>query len=240
MRIPKSLKKEFKTGMDSYLKDMGRTITVVLDPYITDCPNCVHDNVRKVSGNVYDETFVRPLNIFPGTSKQRIVYPKPFNVTSVSGIQYDPADPNPKILKTTICPVCFGSGNLTAPNIICIKALVTWNPKEKIEETSAGREGDPICRIKTFQCNYPIVRDAKGIIIDGVDCLLHIAPRPKGLGADHLIEAYLIAKDVKASATTKYNEDPRINTVTNERSSDQSQISTPINPPVIPSEEGPW
>lgn len=240
MKIPKSLKKEFKKGMDSYLDAMGKNITLILDPFKTDCPNCLHDQSRKKSINIYNTSFVRPLNIFPNTPQQKTIYPKPFNVTTVSGVQYDPFDPNPKILKTTICPVCYGEGFLSSPNTICIKALITWNPKEVIEETSAGREGNPICRIKTFKCNYAILRDVKEVLVDGVKCVLHIQPKVKGLGDDHLIEAYLITKEVKASVSENYNTDERLNTANEERSSDQASILTPINPPIIPSEEGPW
>lgn len=234
------LKKEFKKGIDTYLKEMGRNIFSVLDPFVTDCPNCLHSDYSNLSANIYNTSFVRPINIFPGTSAQEIIYPQPFNVTSDVGVQYNPLNPNPKILKTTVCPVCKGEGKLTKERKECIKALVTWNPKEMIQEESAGREGHPICRIKTFNCNYAILRDAKSFIVDGVFCRLHIPPRVKGLGADHLIECYLITTDVKASVSTNYNNDPRLNNATQERSSDQAPNTTPINPPVIPSEEGPW
>lgn len=233
-------KKEFKKGIDSYLNNMGRNITIFLKPFITDCPNCIASDFSSKSANVYDTTFIRPVNIFPGTALQETVYPRPFNVDSATGVQYDPSDPNPKILKTTVCPVCTGEGKLIRDRKHCLKALVTWNPKEMLQEESAGREGHPICRIKTFKCNYAIIRDAKKFLVDGVECKLHIPPRVKGLGADHLIEAYLITSQVEASVSTNYNNDPRLNDRVQERTSDQAPSGTPTIPPIIPSDEGPW
>lgn len=236
----KKQKKQFEKGINSYINNMGRNIIVFLEPFSTDCPNCINSTFGEKSANVYNVNFTRPVNIFPGTPAQEIIYPQPFNVSSVTGVQYNPSNPNPKILKTTVCPVCKGEGKLIKERKHCLKSLVTWNPKEKLMEESAGREGHPICRIKTFKCNYAIIREAKKFLIDGVECRLHIPPRVKGLGADHLIEAYLITNEIKANVTTNYNFDPRLNDRVQERTSDQAPVGTPINPPVIPSEDGPW
>ena len=239
--IPKSLKKEFNKGFDHYLKVMGRQVTVVLPPFIVNCPNCIWDSVRAKSTNVYDTQFIRPKNVFVGTSKQQKIYPQPFNVeTAPAGIQYDPALDNPKILRTTVCPVCKGEGTLLCDRTICITGLVTWNPKEEFLDLSGGLDGQNICRIKTFRNNYALCRDAESFIVDGTECVLQTPPRVKGLGADHITEFYLIATAVDKSVSDKLDSDPRIIKDIKGSSSEQAPEISPDNPPTIPSEDGPW
>jgi hypothetical protein len=241
MTFPKGLKKQFHKGFNSYLKNMGRSITVVLEPYRVDCPNCIMDSVRGKSTNVYNSSFIRPKNVFVGTSVQTKIYPQPFNIEEEpDGIQYDPNLQNPKILRTTVCPVCKGDGILISDNTVCIKGLVTWNPKEEFLDLSAGRDGQNICRVKTYKCNYSLCREAKTFIIDGVECALEIPPRVKGLGDDHLVEFYAIATEVDKSVSVKYDEDPRIIKNIHGSSSSQAEESTPNDPPTIPSDDGPW
>jgi len=237
MGIPRSVKKQFKAKFDDYMKAMGKSIDVYLDPYEVGCPNCIFDSVQEVSANVYNEQFKRPVNIFPSTHAERIVYPVPFNVLTVSGVQYDPTIQNPKILKTTVCPVCKGTGILISANKICLTAVVTWGPKEEFLELSAGREGQPICRIKTFNCNYSVVRDATKFVVEGIECKLHRPPRVKGLGGDHIVEAYLLANEVGPSVSKNYDSDVRIDINNPERVSDQAPISTPTIPPTTPGDD---
>lgn len=243
MPVPiKSLKKQFKKGIRYYIKKgMGRNVTVVLPPTTTDCPNCIWDTVTSLSTNVFDEEFVRPVNIFPGKSYQRQVYPQPFNVTTVaSGTQYDPAILDPKILRTSRCPVCQGDGVLTEENIVCIKALVTWNPKEKFLDLSAGRDGVPICRLKAFPEHYALCREAKSFTVDGVKCVADTPAKLKGLGADHLVEQYVVQVTVDDSVSIKYDGDMRVNKDLVGQVSDQAPAGTPTVPPTIPSDDGPW
>ena len=239
--IPSSLKKQFNKGFDDYLKKMGRKVTVVLDPFKVNCPNCLWDTVRSKSTNNYNTSFIRPKNIFVGTSAQQKIYPQPFNVdTAPAGIQYDPALASPKILRSTKCPVCKGAGILTCDRNICITALVTWNPKEKHLDLSGGRDGQSICRIKTFEDQYALCREAKFFIVDGTECALETAPRMKGLGADHIVEFYLIATSVDKSVSDKLDKDPRILKDIRGSSSDQASAGSPNDPPTIPSDDGPW
>jgi hypothetical protein len=187
--------------------------------------------------NVYNTEFLRPVNVFPGTHAEQKIYPQPFNVPTVSGVQYDPNNPNPKILKTTVCPVCRGSGIITEPHDICITALVTWNPKEEFLDLSVGEEGESICRLKVFECDYEICKEAKSYIVDGVACRLFTPPRVKGLGGDHLVEFYLQTTAVDKDVTDKYENDSRVKVNPIGRVSDQAPPSTPTIPPSIPGDD---
>ncbi|RKZ96083.1 MAG: hypothetical protein DRQ40_02000 [Gammaproteobacteria bacterium] len=241
--IPRTLKKQFKKGISQYIQEMGRDIVVVLPPYSTDCPNCLYDTSAKKSANVYDLQFIRPVNIFPGKPIQKTVYPQPFDTTEDDispDVQYDPSLSNPKILKSSICPVCRGLGILTEENKICIRAHITWNPKEEFLDLSAGRDGVPICRIKTFKEHYALCRDSKSFTIDGVKCIVDTPPRVKGLGDIHLIEFYAIQVPVDDSVTIKYDGDPRINKDLVGQASDQASAASPTTPPIIPSDDGAW
>jgi hypothetical protein len=238
LKIPASLKKEFKKGFDEYIKVMGRTVQAYLEPFTVDCPNCIYDNTQKKSSNVYDETFKTPLNIFPGSSAQRIIYPAPFNVVSVSGVQYDPSIPNPKILKAAICPTCKGEGVLIQNNIVCIQAVVTRGiSKTDVEgpdmmDLSGGLDGLDVVRLKSFSCNYSVIRDAKYFIIEGIKAKLENPPRLKGLGSDAIVEAYLTTVKEDISSSDKYDKDVRIDINVHGTASNQAPSGTPTIPPV--------
>lgn len=240
IKIPNRIKKDFNKGFDEYLNVMGREIQVYLEPYTVDCPNCLIASVHDSSANIYNQAFKRPVTIFPGTLVSKIVYPVPFNVMTVSGVQYDPSILDPKILTVTICPVCKGEGKLISPKEIFIKGLVTWNPKEENMDLSGGWDGKSVCRIKTFDDNYAIVREAKYFIVDGVKCEHHKeggTPRLKGLGGDHIAEFYLITTSIDKSVSDKYNSDNRLNYNPIERVSDQAPPTTPTIPPIVPGED---
>jgi len=235
------LKKQFKEGFHQYIKKMGRDVIVHLKPFSVDCPNCLVDSVRNTSANVYDESFIRPVNIFPGTYAERIIYPAPFNVTAASGVQYDPSLLDPKILKTTVCPVCRGEGILTYEDEVTIKGVVTWNPKEETLDLAPGYEGKPVCRIKTYEYNYALVRDAKYFLVDGEKCE-HCkeeggAPRVKGLGADHITEFYVTAVEVGKSDSINLDEDSRLQYNKIGRVSDQAPPAAPTIPPQVPGDD---
>lgn len=243
VKIPTSLKTTFKKGIKNYIKEMGREITVILPPVEADCPNCIWDAVSNKSTNVYNQAFIRPVNIFPGKSYQTLVYPKPFNISDSDvdpGIQYDPTLPNPAPLKSSVCPVCKGKGVITKDNNICIKAHITWNPKEEYLDLSAGRDGVPMCRIKTYKDHYSLCTEAKSFLIDGVKCVMETPPKVKGLGDVHLIEFYLVQTQVDDKVTIKYDEDPRVNKDLVGQISDQASVGTPTVPPSIPSDDGAW
>ncbi len=241
LNIPKSIKKEFKQGMSDLITFQGkeREIVVYLEPTKVSCPNCIVDLIQKASTNVYNVNFVRPINIFPGTSFQRIIYPAPFNVTSVSGVQFDPNLPNPKILMTALCPVCDGVGALVHENKVCIRGIVTLakSGSPGFEDLSAGREGIQFARIKTYNTNYSVCRDAKYFIIGGIKYKIEIPARLKGLGDDSLTELYLSEVEEGPSVSTVYNQDIRLQTSTIGQTSDQATSGTPTTPPIVPGDD---
>jgi len=239
LRIPAGLKKEFKDGFAEFIKTLGRPVSAYLEPYSVDCPNCIADLVQKKSSNKYNISFKSPLNIFPGTSIERKVYPIPFNVLTVSGVQYNPALPNPKILQASVCPVCKGKGNLEEENVVCFQALVTRGlPKKGVYgpdtlDLSAGRDGVDLVRIKTYSCNYSVVRDAKYFIIDGIKAKLEDPPRLKGLGQDAIVEGYMTYIQEDQSSSIVYDGDSRINNNTIGTQSNQASTITPTIPPHV-------
>ena len=241
MTIPaKSLQRQFKKKFNEYLRKMskGHKVIAVMEPYTVDCPNCQIDTVRDVSANIYEESFIRPVNIFPGTSCQKKIYPVPFNVdTAPSGIHYDPSIIDPKPIKASVCPVCVGKGKLTEANHVCIIGLVTWDPKVDFLPVSAGDEGENICRIKTYGKNYAVCRDAKSFIVNGQECTFIIPPRLKGLGEDHITEMYLLTRKVNHNVSTKFDADSRINDNPVGTISDPAPSGTPDVPPTIPGDD---
>jgi hypothetical protein len=244
--IPKSVKREFYKSFSEYLDVTKDTLTVYLNPYTADCPNCIIDNVQKVSSNVYDTNFLRPVYIFPETPFKRKIYPIPFNVTSASGVQYDPSVADPKILTATRCPVCFGDGVLKSPNSHCMKALITWDYRPKGENTqfldlSAGRESKQIIRIKTYDYNYALCRDALYFILnDGLNSSIKakiVNPaKLKGLGDRHITELFLVTTAIDSGPEAGYNVDKQA-IVTRGEESNQAPILTPTIPPDKPGDD---
>lgn len=243
LNIPTGLKKEFKEGFYEYLRKMGRKIQVNLDPYSVKCPNCLYDNIQNSSTNNWDSNFLRPVTIFPNTGFSSIVYPQPFNTTTASGVQYNPSIPNPKILNTTVCPVCAGAGLLTSPNNICIQALVTENKTQGgtinpgFNDLSGGADGVQITRLKTYEKNYPLCRDAISFTIDGVNYKIETPAFLKGLGAKNITEVYLSTTQVDSSVDTGYDSDPRVNVAEQGQVSNQASIGNPTVPPSGPGDD---
>jgi len=238
LNIPTSLKKEFKVGFNEYIDKMGRKIQVNLEPYSVKCPNCLFDNIQNSSTNNWDSNFLRPVTIFPTTGFASTVYPQPFNVVTASGVQYNPSIPNPRVLNTAVCPVCAGAGVLTSPNSICIKAVVTENEVSRgvdspgFEDLPAGRDGMQITRLKTYEKHYPICRDAKSFLIDGVTYKVEVPAYLKGLGSKHITQLYLSTTQVDSSVDTGYDADPRINVAEQGQVSNQASVVTPTVPPI--------
>jgi len=231
--------KVFKKTMDRFIKVNGRPIIVRLPPVSSDCPNCLTDPLfdQNESINRYNEAFVRPVNVFPGTTEERIVYPKPFNVLSVSGVIYDPSDPNPRILNTAVCPVCKGRGKLTVTPEVCINGNFNWHPRSglsdgKMTDISAGRFPSNIGIIKTDLCNYAICRDAVEFVLNnGVRCQTYETAVKKGIGEDAFVEIYVQKVDSTDSTSKDQVSDPRVNIRPIDSVSDQSNPGTPHSPP---------
>lgn len=238
-KIPKSISKEFKKGIADLITQQGRKVTVCLPDVVTDCPNCLYDSVTRASAGVYDLSFIRPVYIFPNTDQEKIIYPRPFNVSEEivnSGVVYDPNIVNPGILNTTICPVCKGKGVLTTTPTVCIKAIVTWDPKSPTHdgtmvEYSAGRFNSNIARLKTYPCNYAVCREAKKFTVDGVSCEIFRPAHVKGIGGEHLVELHVqTTQAIDDSVTRSFDNDDRININPLGYSSNQADEYTPNNP----------
>lgn len=236
----KSLRKAqkvFAKTMDQFISINGRPMIVLLPQIKADCPNCINDYLfgQGESANIYNTSFLRPVNIFPGTTEEAIIYPKPFNVDSVpSGIVYDPSDPNPKILNTTICPVCKGDGTLSIKPEVCINGNWNWGSSTKdgeIVDYSAGEVPHNVGIIKTDLCNYAICRDAKRFIIDGVECEAIVPPIKKGVGTDAFIQIRVQKIDNTDSTSRIKDKDKRLNVRSTDSISDQSSVGTPHSPP---------
>lgn len=243
LKIPRNLKKEFKKGFGEYIAALGRKVEVYLEPYHVACPNCIYNTLQKKSSNIYDETFKTPVTIFPGTFAEDIVYPEPFNVVSVSGVQFNPIIPNPKILDTNICPVCMGEGTLTSPNKAEIFAVVDKGYSTRgtsnidLKDLSAGKDGIDVFLIKTYPCNYSILRDSLYLIVDGIKCNIELPPRLKGIGEDALVEAYLGTVKEDFSSSDVYDTDDRLNVNTKGQVSNQAPPETPTIPPRVPGDD---
>jgi hypothetical protein len=90
-------------------------------------------------------------------------------------------------------------GYLTNPVTRNIRALVKWNPKgsETLKITAAGREGEPIVRIKVLRSDFDTLVGAESFTVDGVRCELNAAPTIRGLGTqEELVVAFLLATEV--------------------------------------------
>ncbi len=246
LKIPKELKKEFNRGFDDYIKKMGRCISVYLKPTQVSCPNCIQDPIQKKSTNIWNSNFLRAVNIFVGTAEQKTIYPQPFNVTSASGVVYDPNLFNPHILSTAICPVCRGEGSLYSENKENIVAVVTVgrfaggsgdSKSPRFVVLSAGRDGREVYRIKTYAYNYSICNDAKYFVIDGIKLKTEIPIRVKGLGGYHIAEGYLTEIEEGSLVTNVFDEDQRLKINDKGQVSNQASPVTPTIPPIVPGDD---
>lgn len=243
LNISKILKKEFKKGFYEFIDTMGQKVEVFIPPHSVTCPNCLWDSVQNSSINVFNNEFKRPLIVFPNTIYAKTIYPVPFNIDIDTDIQYNPQLIDPKILQCNICPVCNGEGKITSDNSICIQCLVTWDYSQTGGETtkyldlSAGRDGKQIVRLKTYDYNYAICRDALYFIINGIKCEVVIPPKLKGLGDKHITEVFLVTVAVDASSEIMYDTDTRLSLNSLGTHSNQASSGTPTIPPNLPGDD---
>ena len=238
----KKIQKEFDKKMGKFIVINGRPIIVNLQKIRSDCPNCINDAHfnQDESTNIYNQGFIRPVLVFPGTTSEEIIYPQPFNVTALpSGIVFDPTNTNPKILSTVVCPVCKGRGELFYQPDVCINANFNWHPRSgpadgMIMDKSPGRHPDNVGIIKTELCNFAICRDARSFIVDeGVVCEMIVPPTKKGIGEDAFVEIYVQKVDSTDSTSFVKDQDKRVNVRILGEVSDQSTSGTPHTPPTL-------
>lgn len=247
----KAAQRTFKKTMETFIEVNKRDnrkspVILRLEDIHADCPNCLNDIIfnQEESTNKYNLDFIRPVNIFVGTSEEYTVYPKPFNIDfTPSGIVFDPSNLNPKVIKSTICPVCKGKGKLSITPEVCIVANFNWHPRSaitdgKIIDYSGGRSAANLGILKTKLCNFSVLSRTKEVLLeDGVICELVTDPVKKGVGLDAHLEVILQKVD-STSLTSRVNiEDDRLNIRSTASSSDQATSGTPNTPPNIFSNE---
>lgn len=157
--------------------DLHKVIIAHMPPEKADCPNCIWDSVNKISSGTFQSSFVSPVTIFGN-----VITPNPFSRGR--------------------CPICLGIGYLSIPSARNIKTLVKWNPKgyNEIQPTPAGREGDPIVRIKALRKDFDTIVNAEYFTVDGVTCVLNAPPTIRGLGIqEEQVVAFLLATEVGSS-----------------------------------------
>ncbi len=160
--FPPTIGKELKKVYEAVRKETGEAICLHMTPNSTDCPNC-HSNPDGESTNIYDESFVTPVEIYDNT-----ITPTSFNRGR--------------------CPVCKGKGVLEQDVEKRITAIVRWNPsgagdsKGDMDITAAGIEGFNNVLIKIPKCYYNDVRDCVKAVISNIDCKLLVPPVLRHVG----------------------------------------------------------
>jgi hypothetical protein len=173
--VTPAIRKIYKELIHQVVEDLHKVIFAHMPPDKEDCPNCVWDSVNGKSSGTFDSSFVSPITIFG-------------NVIS------------PSSFTRGRCPVCSGVGYLASPVTRKLKALVKWNPKgstDEIKATPAGREGEPMVRIKVLRADFNTLVGAEYFTVDGVKCVINKPPTIRGLGVqEELVVAFLLATEV--------------------------------------------
>lgn len=172
--VTPSIRKLYKELITQIVLDLHKVIVAHMPPEKVDCPNCLWDSANKKSSGTFNSTFVSPVNIFGD-----VVSPVSFNRGR--------------------CPVCFGVGFLSKAIDRNIKALVKWNPKssQPLDITPAGREGEPVVRVKVLRADFDTLVGAESFTVDGVRCELNQPPTIRGLGTqEELVVAFLLSTEV--------------------------------------------
>ncbi len=172
--VTPGIRKTYKTLIKQVVEDLHKNILAHMPPIKADCPNCIWDAVNKTSSGTFQSSFITPVTIFG-------------NVIT------------PSLFTRSRCPVCFGLGYLASPVTKNLKALVKWNPKtdDTLLILPAGREGEPVVRIKLLRVDFPTLIGAETFTVDGVRCELNAPPTIRGLGEqEELVVAYLLATEV--------------------------------------------
>jgi len=178
--LPPNLSKEIRNKFKTIREETHKTLFIDTLPQKADCPNCLSD-YNGASTNVFDSTFVSPVEIFGSTIT-------PTNFTRGR------------------CPVCYGNGQLEQEVRKRIKAIVRWNPsgqdsKGDLEKTPAGIEGFNVVQIKSSVEHYDTLRDAVKATIDGIECEVLLPPVHRGVGGvDVVVVCYFVSTQVGHSS----------------------------------------
>lgn len=95
------------------------------------------------------------------------------------------------------CPYCRGLGSMQEPVLVCIKALIKWNPEDAMRYGIAVDDTQALVRTKTLLTDLPAIVRAKSAIMNyAVKDLLRLrvkllrAPIPVGLRASRYCIAF--------------------------------------------------
>lgn len=103
------------------------------------------------------------------------------------------ASSSPTYFTSGRCPVCSGRGVLVTSLRRCIEGMVIWNPQgnatNSLTFSEAGYEGATSVEIKTDVCYLDLIKEAKYVVIDGVQCKLINPPIIRGVGGKSVLIA---------------------------------------------------
>lgn len=177
-RISTRTKIKFRNSARDLINSLSRPVAVYSEPTKTECPNCFFDKTTNLSTGVCKWTAIEALN------KQN-----EWIVAGNTTVMY-------KYFVRGRCPICKGVGFLTEDIITYVDCVINWNSTNDTTQTSAGREGSNIVKLKTEPANFELFITSTKLIIDGVTCKLARPPILNGIGGTHIMNlvAYTSSK----------------------------------------------
>jgi len=154
----------------------SRNVTVLLPPFRTGCPNhSGYDFINKKALNIYNTA-----NPYP-TGTPTVV--SGFGISGILNVPFSGG---------TVCPVCFGNGNLNYPVSGTVPARIRWRGQDSDFEVGAGGSvqkmevinGDVRLKV-TGQADVAMLDRAEGVIVDGIMCGRSQSKYPVGLRDIH-------------------------------------------------------
>jgi Zn ribbon nucleic-acid-binding protein len=92
----------YQEGIDAIIEQLGKSVIIVKNPVVTDCPNCGYDKRRNRSNGTYNTNNPNPIGQL-----------------------------NKEFVNGQVCPVCSGRGQINSSDQhLEIKATLKWNPYE--------------------------------------------------------------------------------------------------------------
>lgn len=180
VKIPNSIKNNYKKIINEVVFDLSHDVVVYSPPSLVDCPNCIYDSVNKKSTGVFDTSFVAPVTLFTGTSSQRTVTPTSFSRGR--------------------CPICFNEGTLKALVKTTIQGIFSFYP-----DTNGGTDGlipEPYgidgkihAQLKTNCQHYELLLNADYVEYSGVKYGFTYKPLLSGIGIDAIVNCWLTQLD---------------------------------------------
>lgn len=187
--VPRKVKEHFKDLTQQLVLELSQPLRIIQDnPMFVDCPNCIWDSINKKSSNVFDASFTAPIQIFPSTDQQRLIFPISFT--------------------TGRCPVCIGEGQLFTTKEICLPAMINFiRAGGQFDDLPAGKEGVNLVMVKALACNYDLLaRNTVFIIHNNIKCEKYRPPIVRGLGGvEAVVEMVLQTTEAGQLTTGKFD-----------------------------------